>query len=55
MSHHDKAAQIDTPTDDPKPPEQPDEPDPPTTPGGGSVRPGGSPGDTPGVDSPLKD
>ena len=45
----------------PRPPERPDLPLPPDdpgpepTPGGGSVRPGGSPSESPGVDSPLKD
>jgi GAF domain-containing protein len=46
---------IEKPTEDPKPPDPNDQPDPPKPPGGGSVRPGGSPGDTPGVESPLKD
>jgi GAF domain-containing protein len=46
---------IEKPSEDPKPPDPNDQPEPPKPPGGGSVRPGGSPADTPGVESPLKD
>jgi hypothetical protein len=54
VTHQDEN-RIEKPSEDPKPPDPSDEPDPPKPPGGGSVRPGGSPGETAGVDSPLKD
>jgi GAF domain-containing protein len=52
---HEEQDRVEKPSENPKPPDPNDEPEPPKPPGGGSVRPGGSPADTPGVDSPLKD